>query len=201
MKNQITPEGILFDMDGVLVDSFDSWWKSLNKASKTLLKNSITQNEFKEKYWGNTLQENLQDLGIDAKNQKFCNIFYKEYLDEIILFKTTKKTLQKLNRYPKAIITNTPLECTQKILKLFQLSNYFDTVITSDQIKHGKPAPDMIYKACEQLNINSNHVVLVGDTQNDIDAGKSAGCTTIGIDTPADYTIQNISEILDIITN
>jgi phosphoglycolate phosphatase len=79
------------------------------------------------------------------------------------------------------------------------MKQFFDVFITSDQIEKGKPNPDMIYKACEQLNVNPKNVVLIGDTDNDIKAGHAAGCKTIGIQTEADYEINDIYELLNIV--
>lgn len=199
MKNQYSPDALLFDMDGVLVDSLESWWKSLNQALQHEKQKTISKQTFIDTYWGYTLQENLQKLGIDKDNQQFCQSFYQHHVDEVVLFPKTKQTLEKLNRYPKAIITNTPKSCTRKILEKFQIQHFFSALITSDQIKEGKPAPDMIYKACHQLNIQAENAVLIGDTQNDIKAGQTAGCKTIGIKTKADITLDSIEELPTVI--
>lgn len=197
--NQLIPSALLFDMDGVLVDSFDSWLKSLNQALKHEPQKPISKETFADEYWGYTLQENLERLGISKENAQFCTSFYDQYTDEIILFSGAKETLEQLQRYPKAIITNTPKTCTQKILEKFNIQHHFSVRITSDQIEKGKPEPDMIFKACHKLHVKPDSVVLIGDTQNDIKAGHAAGCKTIGIKTEADYTIDSIKELLDII--
>lgn len=199
MKNKLTPKALLFDMDGVLVDSFESWWKSLNKALEEEKQKTIKRETFIKEYWGDTLQQNLKKLGIKKDNNQFCNSFYQHYINEVNLFDETKKTLESLHRYQKAIITNTPKSCTLKILEKFQIKRYFTVFITSDRIEKGKPNPDMIYKACKKLNVNPEETVLIGDTQNDVRAGRKAGCTTIGIKTNADIEIDNIEKLLDIL--
>lgn len=199
MKDLLSPKALLFDMDGVLVDSFDSWWKSLNKALKKEKKQEITKKAFIDQFWGDTLQQNLEKLGLDKNNSKFCNTFYDQFIDEVTLFKETKTTLEKLSNYPKAIITNTPQSCTLKILEKFQIKKYFNVFVTSDKIEKGKPNPDMVFKACTKLNVSPKSVILIGDTENDIKAGRAAGCKTIGINTKADFEIKNIRELLNLI--
>ncbi|MBS3748260.1 MAG: HAD family hydrolase [Candidatus Thermoplasmatota archaeon] len=200
MKISLSPQALLFDMDGVLVDSLDSWWKSLNNALRRIKHETISKDQFIEEYWGFSLQENLEKLGIEMKNQEFCNYFYKKYVDNVKLFSDTKDILRKLESFPKAIITNTPAKCTKQILEKFDIKQYFDVVITSDQIEEGKPSPEMVFKACEQLEVNVEEVVLIGDTQNDVKAGRAVGCTTIGIQaSSADFVIGHISKLDQII--
>ncbi len=195
MKEFTTPEALLFDMDGVLVDSLQSWLNALNKALTQEDQETISKETFIDKYWGHTLQENLEKLGINQENKQFCHSFYTEYVDNVVLFPGTKQVLEDLNDYPKAIITNTPKPCTKEILENFEIDHFFSVIITSDQTKQGKPAPDMIYEACKHLNIPPEQTVLIGDTQNDIKAGQAAGCKTIGIKTQADITLDSIEEL------
>jgi HAD superfamily hydrolase (TIGR01509 family) len=199
IKDTLIPDAILFDMDGVLIDSFKSWWKSLNKAMRTYDKTPVSKEKFEKKYWGYTLEENLEDFGIDTGNKQFCNLFYNDYLKEIVIFPQTTKTLSQLSSYTKAIITNAPALCTNKILEYFSIKKFFNVIITSDMVTNGKPQPDSIYMACEQLQVRPEKVVLVGDTKNDVQAGHAAGCITIGINVDADYTINHIGELLNII--
>ncbi|MEM0492727.1 MAG: HAD family hydrolase [Candidatus Thermoplasmatota archaeon] len=193
------PEAILFDMDGVLVDSLDSWWLSLNSAMKMYTDNEITREEFIKTYWGHDLRDNLRKAGLDQRIVQFCNMIYSDYLYAVRLYPDTKPTLKKLQGYRKGVITNTPRDCALKILNKFDIDYYFDVVLTSDEVTKGKPDPEIIYKACSNLNIEPTNVLVVGDTINDVKAGKAAGCTVVGINIDADITIKNLSELPDIL--
>jgi len=200
MKTTFSPKALLFDMDGVLVDSLNSWFKSLNEALKKFKQETISKDQFINEYWGFSLQKNLEKLKIDIDNKEFCKYFYKNYVDYITLFSDTKDILRKLESYPKAIITNTPRKCTMQILEKFDIKDFFEVIVTSDQIKEGKPSPDMVFKACEELGVNVKQVVLIGDTENDVKAGRAAGCPTIGIQTSsADIVIDHIGKLDKII--
>jgi phosphoglycolate phosphatase len=198
---KLKPAAILFDMDGVLIDSLDSWWKSLNAALKNNKNKEITREEFIEKFWGHELLGNLKKLGWDEKIIVFCNNIYYNYIDELKIFSGTKEILKKLNKYPKAIVTNTPRDCTIRILDNFGIDRYFKFIITSNQIGRGKPSPDLVYEACIRLGVKTEEVVLTGDTKSDVKAGRAAGCKVIRINVDADFTIKNISELLNIIEN
>jgi len=196
----LKPDAILFDMDGVIIDSLDSWRKSLNAALKNFRQKEISRKEFITNFWGHDLQDNLKRLGVDQQIGTFCNNIYSEHIDEIKIFPGIKTVLKTLIDYPKAVITNTPKECVLQILKKFDIDLYFDVVVTSDQVEKGKPAPDIIFEACKRLDVKPKDVVLIGDTDSDVKAGYAACCTVIGINIDADYTIKNLSELLNILS-
>jgi HAD superfamily hydrolase (TIGR01509 family) len=198
---KLKPAAILFDMDGVLVDSLDSWWKSLNAALKNYKNEKISREEFIEKFWGHELLDNLEKLGVDGKIGAFCNNIYYSYIDELKIFSGTKKVLKKLDKYPKAIITNTPRDCAIQILKKFGIDKHFKMIITSDQVQNGKPAPDIVFEACRRLDAKPEEVILIGDTESDVKAGRAAGCRVIGINIDADFSINSISELPNIINS
>ena len=196
---KLKPEALLFDMDGVLIDSLDSWWKALNNAMKMNNHPGITRNEFIEKFWGHDLRQNLETSGLNPEILYFCNAIYGNYIDAVKIYDDTYSTLQQLQQYKKAIITNTPKDCTKQIMKQFALQQYFSTIVTSDDVEQGKPSPDIVFKACEQLKVNPKDVILIGDTESDVKAGKAAGCTVIGLNIAADITIKKLSELPNII--
>jgi HAD superfamily hydrolase (TIGR01509 family) len=197
---KLKPKAILFDMDGVLVNSLDSWWISLNQAFVKYGKKKITKDEFISKYWGHDLKYNLEKMRLDYKILKLCNILYSQNVKRVKIYPQTIDILNRLDGYKKAIITNTPKDSTKQIIKNFNFEKYFEIVLTSDDVNYGKPNPELIIKACELLNVNPIDVVLIGDTESDVKAGYAANCKVIGIKIKADYTIQNLSEILSIIS-
>ena len=196
---KMKPSAILFDMDGVLVDSLDSWLLALNVALKAFGRREINRDEFIKKYWGHDLYDNLKRMGLDNEIGTFCNNVYGEHLNTIKIYSDARTTLEKLKRYKKGIITNTPQGCTRQILKKFDIEQYFDIVITSDEVPKAKPYPDIVFKACNLLDVKPENVVLVGDTDSDVKAGKAAGCTVVGLNINADYTIKKLSELIKLI--
>ncbi len=199
MSLSMRPDAILFDMDGVLIDSFESWRHALNAALQAFDQEEISEGKFKSTYWGHDLRTVLENMGLDVRIATFCNTIYTEHVDEIHLFSKTKDTLRRLDSYKKAIITNTPKHCTRHILKKFGIGKYFDTIVTSAEVEQGKPHPDMIFRACELLHVDPSDTVLVGDTESDVKAGRAAGCMVVGINTEADYTISSIVGILELV--
>jgi HAD superfamily hydrolase (TIGR01509 family) len=196
---KIKPDAILFDLDGVLVDSVDTWLTSLNIALTQFNHKMITRDDFIDNYWGHDLHNTLNLIGVDQKAAAICNSLYKKNLNEVKLYPNVKSTLQKLNSYKKGLITNTPKIQTNNILKKFDLNKYFDVVITSDDVSYAKPNPEIVLKACKILHVEPENVIMIGDTKSDIEAGKAAGCKIIGMNIKTDYNIRKISELTKII--
>ena len=193
------PKAILFDMDGVLIESLDSWWFSFNDALKAFNQKEISRDEFIEKYWGHDTRYNLENMGMDYEILKFCNMAYKNHIDSIKIYPDTKSTLEYLSAYKKGIITNTPLDCAKQVLEKHNLEKYFDVIVTVDEVKRGKPSPEIVFKACEYLNLEPRDVFLVGDTESDVLAGKAAGCIVIGKNIEADYTINKLFDLIKLV--
>jgi len=198
---KIKPEAILFDLDGVLIDSVDAWLASLNIALDQFNHKMITRDNFIENYWGHDLHDTLNLIGVDQRAVGVCNSLYEKNLNEVKLYPNVKSTLKKLNSYKKCVITNTPKDNTNNILIKFELNQYFNAVVTSDDVIRAKPDPEIVFKACKILDVEPKDVIIIGDTKSDIEAGKTAGCTVIGMNIKADYTIRKISEIIKILNN
>jgi HAD superfamily hydrolase (TIGR01509 family) len=195
MIKKLKPCALLFDMDGVLIDSLDSWWMSLNSALQIFKHQEITREEFIRTYWGHDLRENLKRLKLNPEVATFCNVAYSGHIEYIKIYPDTKSTLQQLSNYTKAIITNTPMDCAQQILNKFDINKYFQVIVTSDDVVKAKPDPEIVFTACERLHVDPKTVLLVGDTDSDVKAGQAAGCIVVGINIPADVTIRRLSEL------
>ena len=196
---KLKPSAILFDMDGVLVDSFDAWLASLNDALKAYNHKEITKEEFLRKYWGHDLQYNMEKIGITYEVIAFCNRVYGNHVDIVKVYSDSRYILEKLKNYKKGIITNTPRDCAIQIVRKNGLEKFFNVVLTGDDVKRGKPSPEIVLKACRLLSVKPADVVLIGDTNSDIEAGKAAGCKVIGKKIKADYTIDKLSDLTQLI--
>lgn len=196
---KIKPEAILFDLDGVLIDSVDAWLTSLNIALDQFNHKMITRDNFIKNYWGHDLHDTLSLIGVDQGAVAVCNGLYEQNLNVVKLYPNVKSTLKKLNDYKKCIITNTPKDNTNIILQKFELNQYFDAVVTSDDVIVAKPDPEIVFKSCKILDVDPVNVIMIGDTKSDIEAGKTAGCIVIGMNIKADYTIRKISELFKIL--
>jgi phosphoglycolate phosphatase len=83
---------------------------------------------------------------------------------------------------PLCVVTSDYTQEAKKHLSWIHLDHYFREIIGSDQVTVGKPYSEMIHTACQRIGISPTKVVLIGDTNGDMQMGKAAGVAlTIGI--------------------
>ncbi|MBD3278774.1 MAG: HAD-IA family hydrolase [Candidatus Aegiribacteria sp.] len=178
----------LFDMDGVLVDSKEAWFGAFNEIG------NISREEFESRYWGRDLQKNIDEL--DTSRRELCNRVFPKHSSRIEKVDSMEEVLSSLDG-PKALITNTTRKCTEEILSGYGLNDYFNVMITSDQVEEGKPDPSMVRRALDELGARPSQSVVIGDSPHDMQAGKEAGCITLGIGTDGDYRVDSVKELPD----
>ena len=76
-------------------------------------------------------------------------------------------------------VTNKPEAFTQPLLKQTGLEKYFATVVSGDSVARRKPDPLPYAHACAQLGVACELALVVGDSANDADAGRAAGCRVV----------------------
>jgi HAD superfamily hydrolase (TIGR01509 family) len=113
-----------------------------------------------------------------------------------------KKILQQLEpNYRLGIATSRIRKGMKELLERGGIQGYFKTIITFDDYKHPKPAPEPLLLAVERLNVPASAAVYVGDSNNDIIAALAAGMMGIHLsETPnpqADIGIRTIAELPD----
>jgi len=82
----------------------------------------------------------------------------------------------------RAIVTSKGAPMTVRTMTVCGVIDAFDTVITADDVKFPKPDPEPVHMALERLGVEaSRRVVFIGDSAHDIEAGRAAGITTVGV--------------------
>lgn len=191
---------VLFDLDGVIVDSFDSWVLAITDMLDEY--NMIDQVDWKflAEFWGRGVDAICYELGLDKKAAEYCYSRQMTHIDLIKLINNTEEVLIYLkNKYKLGIVTNIPRLNATTVLDKFGLTNFFDVIMTIEDVNRQKPDPEIIFKACNMLGCKPENTVLVGDTESDVIAGKQAGCIVIGLATDGDTKIADLSDLLNIL--
>jgi len=214
MANFNNLELIIFDLDGTLVDSSIDITNALNyavtpygfkplavKDTISLVGEGLTR--LIEKIMGNN-NASIKDAALE----RFIGYYSEHLADFTRPYPGVMTTLEALGRYRKAIISNKREFLSRKLLEQLELIKFFDVVLGSDSVPEKKPSPAPIKKALEILGLAPRKAVIVGDSDFDIQAGKSAGVTTVAVTygfrkretlKDADFIIDRMDELLTLI--
>ena len=191
-------EAIVFDVDGVLLDSFESWYTSFNQTLIEFGKEPVTKETYREIFWGPSVEEDLKryNLGKDAVEAALRN--QRNAVHLMKLHEKVHETLDSLKDFKLGVATNTPRINLDRTFNYFDLYKYFDVVMCLDDVERPKPYPDMLLKASELLKVPIENMVFIGDTDSDMAAAKGAGCQFIGIKI-GDKKVNGIKDLLPIL--
>ena len=104
-----------------------------------------------------------------------------------------------------AIASSSDLDYLQDVVRRLQIETCFDTIISTEMVEHGKPAPDIYRFAARSLGLTNEETIVIEDSHNGILAGKRSGSFTIGYkgspiqqDTSlADLQVTDHQEVID----
>ncbi|MBS1162791.1 MAG: phosphoglycolate phosphatase [Burkholderiaceae bacterium] len=115
--------------------------------------------------------------------------FYAHYtvengLQAIVFDRVPQALAQLRGRGLKvACVTNKPKEFTIPLLAKMDLARHFDAVVAGDEVAEKKPHPALLLEACRRVQLNPAEVMLVGDSVNDAQAARAAGCGCVLVET------------------
>ncbi|MDQ0225311.1 pyrophosphatase PpaX [Bacillus sp. 7586-K] len=205
---------LLFDLDGTLINTneliIESFLHTLNKYYPDKYKR-----EDVFPFIGPTLYETFESINPE-KMEEMVEVYRKfnhEQHDKLVTeFETVFETIQTLKEkgFKLGIVTTKIRTTVNMGLKLTKLDQFFDVVVTLDDVEHAKPNPEPIFKALEQLDAKPEEAIMVGDNHHDIGAGKNAGTKTAGVawsikgrdyieSFQPDYVLDKMSDLLAIV--
>ncbi len=176
-------KAILFDLDGVLVNTLPLYIKAYDRALKeqdfTFSKKEIVKTCF-----GKTEETICKNLGIPNRTEQFRKTYFigvNNHFNEGKLFNGVLEILNLcIERQMKlAIISFAYRWYVDKMVKRFNFDKYFKIIIGFDNVKKAKPDPEAAVLACKRFNITPSDAVVIGDSKSDILMGKAAGCKTV----------------------
>ena len=213
--------GLLFDLDGTLVDSRADLVTSVNLMLDELgyVPLPATQiitfvGEGMRLLIERALRASLSQEPDEALVLHALEVYrgkYREHLlDQTQAYPEVYETLEAFAHLPKAVVTNKPLEFTVTILEALDLQRHFVAVIGGDSLPERKPAPAPLLEAARLCDVAPRGCLMIGDTKVDMLAGKAAGMKTCGfvggfrgkeelIAAHADFLIDRFGELQKLI--
>ncbi|MBS2028910.1 MAG: HAD-IA family hydrolase [Deltaproteobacteria bacterium] len=207
-KNEVTalgtvapdaPRAILFDLDGVLVKSWEAWFKVVEEAGVHFRGRAVTREEFAPTFGQGTTADvkafgfNLTSAQLDA----FYAEHFGKYAAHVWVNPEAAPLLKSLRArgLKLAVVTNTMTPLAHEILRAGELDALFDFVACADRVPHAKPAPDLVLHACEKLGVATKDAWMIGDSRFDRGAANAAGVRFVGLELDGDSRVESLSEL------
>jgi len=192
-------KAILFDLDGVLVDSYDCWWSMINEVLEQQGKRPLTEAEF-DATWGQGPEEDQQMFFPDKPIADVLRYYVQNFSRHLHLLKiepSALPALQKLRENGKklGVASNSPTGIVEQLLRYAKLYQYFDVLVGVEQVARAKPEPDMIFELCKRLDVSIKDACYVGDSIYDENAAKAAQIYFVGFKRSGMKTIQDLGEL------
>ena len=206
-------KAVIFDMDGVLIDSTKFCSISHDRLFKEY--NIIISGKEHKKYIGMSLRDKLNEIGgkynIKFNLEKITKKLVKHQLELMKgELKPNKKNLELIKELKNdsikiAVATSSSYYRAKKYLKMIKIFPKLDVFITKDDVKRHKPFPDLFLKAVKELKLKPSECIVIEDAINGVIAAKKAGCKCIAVETSfskkelkkagADLIIKDISKL------
>ncbi|MBU0615158.1 MAG: HAD family hydrolase [Nanoarchaeota archaeon] len=195
-------KAVLFDMDGVLLDSYDMWFFMFKDALKRFENRDMAKKEFDDNVWARSMKVLAKEYFPGKEKQVLAYYWTRaqQFLDKMEVFPVEDLLKQlKDNGLKLAVVSNTFNIPVKYMLKWAGFAKYFDLIVGADSIANPKPAPDCILYCLHKFKLKPSDSVFVGDTKYDIQAGKAAGVFTIGLGVDGgDTRIEDLHELADL---
>ena len=189
---------VLFDMDGVMVDSEFVYMKYLLEFAKE--KNPAVTMEDINQMVGRSRQDSWTVME-RAERDIYSRIDYRK-----IFRPEMKTTVQELKRrgYTVALVSSTGPKLISRIVEEVGMRPEFDLIVSGKQFKQSKPNPEIYHYTADTLGIREDECFVVEDSTVGIEAAYRAGMSIAGLkddrfgfdQSKADYHIDSISDIL-----
>ena len=185
---------MLFDLDGTLIDSKSDLANSIN-----LMLADLNRPPLDEATVGGFVGDGVRVLvhrcltATDPNRQppeeslhtKAIALMHSHYAQEMLkttrLYPQVAETLAAFGNKRKAIVTSKEVRFTKIILDHFDIARYFDAIVGGDTTPARKPDPRPVLEALRLLGGSAADAVMVGDSENDINAGRRASARTCGV--------------------
>jgi phosphoglycolate phosphatase-like HAD superfamily hydrolase len=215
-------QALCFDVDGTLSDTDDLYVQSLSRylrplrflfrdrnyqrAARRLIMWSETP--------GNLLIGVPDALGLDDEMlalAEWLNRKRPRLMKHFLIVPGVQQMLARLHgHFPMAVVSARDERGTRTFLDQFDLTRYFDVIVTAQTAEHTKPYPDPVLYAAKTMAVTPEQCLMVGDTTVDIRAGKAAGAQTVGVlcgfgeqaelrRTGADLILANTPELTEVL--
>lgn len=195
-------KAVIFDMDGVLIEAKNWHYEALNKALG-LFGMEISRYDHLVTYDGLPTIKKLEMLsterGLPPKLHKFINDMKQQYTLEIVYAQCKPRfyheyALSRLKQdgYKLAVASNSIRKTVQIMMEQSSLLDYLDFYLSNQDVKVGKPDPEIYTLAISKLGLSPKECLIVEDNEKGIKAAKASGAWLMEVDEVEKVNYSNI---------
>lgn len=184
----------LFDLDGTLLDTAVDIWRAASRMQEALGRPPVSVEDI-GRYIGKgipILVHRVLTGELDGRAEaplfdRALTLFEQAYADEsgraAVLYPNVLEGLQRIQSagIRLACVTNKAGRYTGDLLAQARLAEFFQVVVSGDTLPVKKPDPRPLLHACDQLGVSPAHTVVIGDSMNDVQAGRNAGVYVLAV--------------------
>jgi beta-phosphoglucomutase family hydrolase len=195
-------KGVIYDMDDLMINSSPvhvASWAALKKYGHSL---DEVPKDIRSNFVGLRIVDTVKILIEHFKLKVSVEDFYRErqelfhrlVREKLEAMPGLRQSLEffKRNDYKIALASSGTRDYIDFVLDKFKIREYYDAIVSGEDVNKGKPDPEPYLLACKKLGLSPRECVVLEDAANGVKAAKAAGCKCIGIDSP--YTpLQDLS--------
>ncbi len=179
-------QGVLFDEDGTLIDTYDIILASMRHTINDVLGRDLPDEALMAGV-GTPLYDQMLSFaeGDEALAEHLLSTYREHNVAvhdaSVRAFPDTRAALERLRDagVPMGVVTSKRHALAQRGLDMSGIAEFFDVLIAPDDWPEHKPAPGPILRACELMGLDASRCLYVGDSPFDMQAGNAAGCATV----------------------
>lgn len=211
-------QAVIFDMDGVLMDSEGYWTKAREDFAQAIGKVWTMDDQRaamgrNTTEWAEVMRQRLSlDMPVEQIIQDVIRRVLAQYDERLPSREGALAAVQRIaSRYPVGLASGSPTEVIDHVMRQTGLDQVFQVIVKGDSIPNGKPAPDIYLEALRQINAKPEQAVGIEDSSNGIRSLHNAGMFIIATPSPgfalpaeveslAHYLISHMDEVtLDLV--
>lgn len=187
----MTIEAVVFDLDGVLIDSEPVWEEVRREVVAD--HGGQWQPDSQRRLMGMSTQEwsryLAQDLGVDMPPQDVAELVIERmeerYDDHLPLIRGAEEAVRRCaERWPLGLASSSPERLIQVALERAGIHQLFAQTLSTEQVARGKPAPDVYLEVADRLRVPPARCAVIEDSTNGMRSAKAAGMWLVAIPRP-----------------